>query len=79
MNQAKYNNLPPELKKVIDNNSGLATSKWAGKTVDGWTAPARKIAIDRRNTINVLTDAEFNRGVKATDTVDDAWAKEADT
>lgn len=78
MNQAKYNSLPPELKKIIDNNSGLATSKWVGKTVDDWTAPARKIAIDRHNTINVLTDAEFNRWVKATDTVDDAWIKEVD-
>ena len=26
MNKAKYNSLPPNLKKVIDNNSGLATS-----------------------------------------------------
>lgn len=78
MNPAKYNSLPPELKKVIDNNSGLATSRWAGKTVDGWTAPARKIAVDRHNTINVLSDAEYNRWVKATNTVDDAWAKEVD-
>jgi TRAP-type C4-dicarboxylate transport system substrate-binding protein len=78
MNPAKYNSLPPELKKVIDNNSGLETSKWAGKTVDGWTAAARKIAVDRHNTINVLSDAEYNRWVKATDTVDDAWIKEVD-
>lgn len=76
MNQARYNNLPPELKKVIDNNSGLATSKWAGKTVDGWTAGARKIATDRHNTINVLTDAEYKRWIKATESVDDAWIKE---
>jgi TRAP-type C4-dicarboxylate transport system substrate-binding protein len=76
MNPAKYNSLPPELKKVIDNNSGLAASKWAGKTEDGWTAISRKIATDRHNTINVLTDAEYKRWVKATEPVDDEWIKE---
>jgi TRAP-type transport system periplasmic protein len=78
MNPAKYNSLSPELKKVIDNNSGLAVSKWAGKIVDGWTAIARKIAVDRHNTINILTDAEYSRWVKATEAVDDAWVKEVD-
>lgn len=76
MNPAKYNSLPADLKKVIDNNSGLAASKWAGKTEDGWTAPARKIAVDRHNTINVLTDAEYARWVKACEHVDDDWIKE---
>jgi TRAP-type C4-dicarboxylate transport system substrate-binding protein len=76
MNPAKYNKLPADLKKVIDNNSGLATSKWAGKTFDSFTAPARKIATDRNNTFNVLTDAEYNRWVKACANVDDDWIKE---
>lgn len=76
MNPAKYNSLSPELKRVIDNNSGRAVSKWAGTTVDSWTASARKIATDRHNTINVLTDAEFRRWVTATGSVDDAWIKE---
>ena len=34
MNQAKYDSLPPDLKKVIDANSGLAASKWAGQIWD---------------------------------------------
>ncbi len=76
MNPAKYNSLPPALKKVIDDNSGLAASKWAGKTFDGFTLPARKIAVDRHNTINVLSDAEYNRWIKACEHVDDDWAKE---
>lgn len=78
MNPAKYNSLPPELKKVIDQNSGLETSKWMGKTFDSFTAPARKIAVDRHNTFNVLSDAEYQRWVKATANVDDDWMKEAD-
>ena len=76
MNPAKYNSLPPDLKKIIDNNSGLEASKWAGKSFDGFTAAARKIAVDRHNTINVLTDAEYARWNKATEAVDDDWIKE---
>jgi TRAP-type C4-dicarboxylate transport system substrate-binding protein len=76
MNPAKYNSLPPQLKKVIDNNSGLATSKWAGKTFDSFTLPARKIAVDRHNTFNVLSDAEYKRWVNACSKVDDDWIKE---
>ncbi len=76
MNPAKYNKLPADLKKVIDSNSGLETSKWVGKTFDSFTAPARKIAVDRQNTFNVLTDAEYKRWVKACENVDDDWVKE---
>jgi TRAP-type C4-dicarboxylate transport system substrate-binding protein len=32
MNKAKYEGLAPDLKKVIDANSGLATSGWLGKS-----------------------------------------------
>lgn len=76
MNQAKYNSLSPELKKVIDQNSGLETSRWAGSIFDNGTPPARKIAVDRHNTINVLSDTEYRRWVKATESVDDGWIKE---
>ena len=31
MNKAKYDSLPPDLKKVIDDNSGMATSGLAGQ------------------------------------------------
>ncbi len=76
MNPTKYNNLPPELKKIIDQNSGLETSRWAGKTFDSFTATARKIAVGRNNNFNVLSDAEYKRWVKATESVDDDWMKE---
>jgi TRAP-type C4-dicarboxylate transport system substrate-binding protein len=76
MNAARYNSLPPELKKVIDQNSGVETSRWAGRILDGTTAGARKIALDRHNTFNVLSDAEYKCWVKATANVDDAWIAE---
>jgi TRAP-type C4-dicarboxylate transport system substrate-binding protein len=78
MNPAKYNSLPADLKKVIDNNSGVKPSIWAGKILDGTTATARKIALDRHNTMNVLTDTEYKRWVKATEHVNEGWIKEVD-
>jgi TRAP-type C4-dicarboxylate transport system substrate-binding protein len=64
MNKAKYNSLPADLKKVIDNNSGLATSGWLGKTQQAGDAAGRKAASDRGNAIfTVGTEAaqEFRR------------------
>ncbi|MDD2737167.1 MAG: TRAP transporter substrate-binding protein [Desulfuromonadaceae bacterium] len=78
MNQAKYNSLPADLKKVIDQNSGSEVSKWVGKIWDDGALVSRKVAVDRHNVINVLSEAEYKRWVKATDTVDDAWIKEVD-
>jgi TRAP-type C4-dicarboxylate transport system substrate-binding protein len=44
MNKAKYNSLPPDLKKVIDANSGMATSAWLGKVQQAGDIPGRKAA-----------------------------------
>lgn len=78
MNPTKYNSLSPELKKVIDQNSGIEVSSWFGKSLDRLALPARKIAVDRHNTINTLSDAEYKRWVRATETVDDGWIKEVE-
>jgi TRAP-type C4-dicarboxylate transport system substrate-binding protein len=77
INPARYDSLPADLKKVIDNNSGLAMSAWAGEK--GWDAavePHRKLAKDRGNTFYQLPEAEFARWVKASENVDDDWVKE---
>lgn len=76
MNQAKYDGLPADLKKVIDANSGLDASKWAGQVWDSTIAPARKLAVERKNTINVLTMPEFERWKKATEGVEKEWFTE---
>ncbi|TRZ69069.1 MAG: C4-dicarboxylate ABC transporter [Rhodocyclaceae bacterium] len=77
MNQAKYDSLPADLKKVIDNNSGRETSVWAGKVFDATTGPSRKIAQDRHNTFITISADEYKRWQKATENVDDDWIKEA--
>jgi TRAP-type transport system periplasmic protein len=64
MNKAKYNSLPPDLKKVIDANSGIATSAWLGKVQQGGDTAGRKAATDRGNTVFTVSanDAqEFRR------------------
>ena len=58
MNKAKYNSLPPDLKKIIDNNSGLETSGWLGKVQQGGDVSGRKTASDRNNAIFTVGPAE---------------------
>jgi TRAP-type C4-dicarboxylate transport system substrate-binding protein len=77
MNQAKYDSLPADLKKVIDNNSGLETSAWAGEKGFDSVVPAfHKLATDRGNQVFALGPAETARWTKATSDVDDQWVKE---
>jgi len=76
MNQKKYDSLPADLKKVIDNNSGRDVAKWVGKIWDDGAKVSRNMAVARHNTINTLSDAEYNRWIKATSSVDDDWIKE---
>ncbi len=74
MNQAKYDSLPPKLKKVIDDNSGLAASAWAGEEgFDNIVEPYSKMARDRGNTISVISKEELARWEKATAGVDVMW------
>jgi TRAP-type C4-dicarboxylate transport system substrate-binding protein len=60
MNKRRYESLPPDLRKVIDANSGVATSGWLGKTQQGNDPLGRKAATDRGNTITTvpLTDTQ---------------------
>ena len=74
MNKARYESLPPDLKKVIDDNSGMATSAWLGKTQQGNDPAGRKAAADRGNTIYQITPADAAEFVKRSSLVDDEWA-----
>jgi TRAP-type C4-dicarboxylate transport system substrate-binding protein len=76
MNQAKYDSLPPELKKVIDANSGPEMSAWVGKVFVEDIAPGRKSAELRKNTFYTLPAAEIKRWEVATAGVADEWVKE---
>ena len=51
MNKDRYESLPDDLKKVVDDNSGLAFSIFAGGTQSDSDGPARQLAVDRGNTL----------------------------
>ncbi|HYD77636.1 TRAP transporter substrate-binding protein [Ramlibacter sp.] len=77
MNQARYDSLPADLKKVIDTNSGAEVSAWAGeKGFDSVVAPFHKLATERGNQVVALPEAELARWAKATAEIDDQWIKE---
>ncbi len=58
MNRNKYASLAPDLKKIIDDHSGMATSAWLGKTQQGNDPVGRKSAEDRKNTIYTIPAAD---------------------
>jgi len=76
MNQAKYDSLPAELKKVIDANSGADWSAKVGKIFAEDAAPGRKSAQARNNTFYTLPAAEVQRWEKATASVAEEWVKD---
>jgi len=78
MNKPKYESLAPDLKKVIDANSGLATSAWLGKTQQGNDPVGRKSAEERGNVIHVFTPAEREQFIKLSSSVDDEWVADMD-
>jgi TRAP-type C4-dicarboxylate transport system substrate-binding protein len=73
MNQAKYDSLPADLKKVIDANSGAALSQQIGKVWDGSQAAGRKAAQDRGNVLYTIPATELDNWVKASAPLYDAW------
>jgi TRAP-type transport system periplasmic protein len=78
MNQAKYDSLAPELKKVIDANSGAALSQQIGKIWDGSQAAGRKAAVDRGNVLYTIPGSELDNWVKASAPLYDAWVSDVE-
>jgi TRAP-type C4-dicarboxylate transport system substrate-binding protein len=76
MNRNKYNSLAPELKKVIDANSGMATSGWLGKVQQGNDAIGRKAAVDRKNTIHTISAADAQEFKRKARLVEVEWMED---
>ncbi|OBY26485.1 TRAP transporter substrate-binding protein [Leisingera sp. JC1] len=58
MNKEKYESLPDDLKKAIDDNSGLEFSVFAGGTQADADGPAREIALDLGNNVITLDEEQ---------------------
>ena len=76
MNQASYDALPDDLKAVIDANSGLEASGWAGRAMDTGDAPARDVTVNNGNTILEISEEETARFKELGDQVVAAWIEE---
>ncbi len=78
MNQARYDSLPADLKKVIDNNSGAAYAQAIGKVWDSSQAAGRKAAQERGNTFYTVPASELDNWVKASAPLYDSWTADMD-
>lgn len=78
MNKDKYESLPDDLKAVIDANSGLEFSGFAGKTMQDYDAPARAAAEERGNNIITLTPEQVDEWRAASASTTDDWIAEMD-
>ncbi|MBL8387952.1 MAG: TRAP transporter substrate-binding protein [Hydrogenophaga sp.] len=76
MNKAAYDKLPADLKKVIDNNSGIETAAFFGKAMDEGDKVGRDIALKAGNKITELDVAEVQRWRRTASTVETDWVNE---
>jgi TRAP-type C4-dicarboxylate transport system substrate-binding protein len=76
MNKDKFASLPDDLKVVIEENSGLEFSIFAGTTQQAYDAPGRKVAVDRGNNIITLDAAQSAAWAVAAQPVYGSWLEE---
>lgn len=73
MNKAKYDGLPDDLKKVIDDNSGMALAQRMGAVWDQVEVPGENKSRERGNTVVELSDSEVAKIQEITRPVVDKW------
>ena len=78
MNQEVYDGLPDDLRQIVDEQSGLAFSIFAGGQQADADAPARELAVEAGNEITVVgadAQAEWRETVQP---IYDTWVGEID-
>lgn len=78
MSQASYDRLPADLKKVIDDNIGIAYSVSVARKIDELTVPAKKAITDAGNTIYSLSPEEAAKWRAAMAPVYKQWIADAE-
>ncbi|WP_187430560.1 Solute-binding protein [Roseobacter fucihabitans] len=78
MNKDRYESLPDDLKKVIDDNSGVEFSVFAGGTQADSDGPARQAAADRGNNIVTLNAEETAEWKAVAEPIYAEWVAEMD-
>jgi TRAP-type C4-dicarboxylate transport system substrate-binding protein len=76
MNKKRYESLPPDLKKVIDDHSGRHIAAWAGQNWDDIEKPGKEAAQKAGNHFPVMPVAEVERVRAAVKPEVDKYLKE---
>jgi TRAP-type C4-dicarboxylate transport system substrate-binding protein len=76
MNTAKYEGLPDDVRKVIDETTGMAFATEAGKVWDQAGADVEKMVRDKGNTILTLSETDKAAWMSASEPVTEAWVAE---
>ncbi len=76
MNWDKFNSLPEDLRKVVEENSGLGFSVFAGGTQSDADVPGRAFALKHGNSIVTLNSKESAAWANTAAPVYDAWIAE---
>lgn len=79
MNKARYDSLPPDLKAVIDANSGPEVSAMFGRIQQEADAVGKAVAVERGNEIVTLDEAEAERWKQAAKPVVEKWFADMET
>ena len=76
MSKSAYDDLPDDLKAVIDANSGIEVSAWAGRAMDEGDANGRAAAIANGNDVHVMDQDTLAKLMMVGDGVTKAWIAE---
>ncbi|MEX0371448.1 MAG: TRAP transporter substrate-binding protein [Tateyamaria sp.] len=79
MNKDRYESLPADLQKVIDDNSGLEFSIFAGGTQADSDGPARALAVDNGNNIVTVSGADLDAWRAAAQPIYDEWVADMES
>ncbi len=77
MNKAKYQGMPADLRKVLDEHTGMRMAEWVGKVWDEIEAPGRAKAAES-GTLVELSTAEVEKMRELTARVRGDWIAEMD-
>jgi TRAP-type C4-dicarboxylate transport system substrate-binding protein len=73
MNKARYNNLPDDLKVILDAESGARLSGFGGRVQYAADGAARKIAQDAGNSFHEIAGDNYDAWKQAAQPVYDRW------
>ncbi|WP_299371802.1 TRAP transporter substrate-binding protein [uncultured Tateyamaria sp.] len=79
MNKDRYEGLPADLQKVIDDNSGLEFSIFAGGTQADSDGPARALAVDNGNNIVTVSGADLDAWRAVSQPIYDEWVADMES